>query len=200
MLYSERVEYLQDEAFIKSWFHGKSPQSIRSYKRIADDLLANLHPKSLKDADLPFLQMFIDIQKRRKPQTLKQRVAAVRSLFSFAHRSGYLLTNPAAFLPQVKSSQRLAERYITEEEVMLMITRTENLRDRAILKVLYSGGLRVSELCNLRWKDISKRDSGEGQIQIEAGKGEKIRVVVISKSTYDEWHGVNASHAVKYLI
>ena len=178
--------HIQDESLQKTWLHGRSVSTIKAYKRISDDLLANLHPKSLKDADLLFLQLFIDVQKCKKPQTLKQRVAVIRSLFSFAHRSGYLSVNPATFLPQVKSSQKLAERYLTEEEVMTMIARTEDVRDRTILKILYGGGLRVSELCNLKWKDISKRDSGEGQIQIEAGKGEKLRVIVVTKATNDD--------------
>jgi len=183
---ADKVAQLQDKALIKSWLHGKSKKTIQAYNRIAQDLLVNLHPKSLKHADLQFLQNFVNLLKARKPETIKQRIAATRSLFCFAHKCGYLPTNPAAFLPQVKSKQKLAERYLEEEEVLRMIHLTQNLRNRTVLKVLYSSGVRISELCKLKWKDITAREDGQGQLQIEQGKGDQLRVVVVSQSTYSD--------------
>jgi len=89
-----KVTQVQDEALIKSWLHGKSKKTIQVYNRIAEDLLANLHPRSLKHADLQFLQNFINLLKARKPETIKQRIAATRSLFC-----------PQVWVPPHKSSR-----------------------------------------------------------------------------------------------
>ncbi|MEO5970553.1 MAG: tyrosine-type recombinase/integrase [Bdellovibrionia bacterium] len=77
----------------------------------------------------------------------------------------------------------MTERYLSEEEVMRMITLTLDLRDQLILKTLYSGGFRVSELVSLSWEDLQPREGGSGQITV-IGKGNKKRVVIISKGVF----------------
>jgi len=80
-------------------------------------------------------------------------------------------------LPTPKDT--LVERILTREEVDALIEHERDLRNRLILKTLYLTGIRVSELCGLRWKDvISNRDSGQISVYGKGGKTRRIRVPV----------------------
>lgn len=74
------------------------------------------------------------------------------------------------YLPEVLSSEEIAQ----------LLNATENLKYKAILMTIYSAGLRVSELTNLRIKDI---DSHRMQIRVEQGKGKKDRYTLLGNST-----------------
>jgi site-specific recombinase XerD len=86
---------------------------------------------------------------------------------------------------------------LSKEEVKSLIETTRNLKHRAILAVIYSAGLRISELINLRPSDI---DSDRKQIRI-LGKGNKYRYTLLSENTLDMlrmyWH---AYRPVRYLF
>lgn len=69
---------------------------------------------------------------------------------------------------------------LSEEEVSQILKCTRNLKHKAILMTIYSGGLRISELINLKIKDI---DSERMQIRIEQGKGNKDRYTILSVKT-----------------
>jgi integrase/recombinase XerD len=58
-----------------------------------------------------------------------------------------------------------------------LLKSTTNIRDRTIMEVLYSTGLRASELCSLKWTDI---DTDQGTIRVRDGKGGKDRIVVFN--------------------
>jgi len=62
--------------------------------------------------------------------------------------------------------------------VLRMIDRTSKSRDRILLKLLYCAGLRVSELCGMTWKDLSRSDDGRGVVTV-LGKGQKQRSIAI---------------------
>nr|WP_267871444.1 tyrosine-type recombinase/integrase [Nostoc sp. CHAB 5715] len=55
----------------------------------------------------------------------------------------------------------MAERILTQEEVQLLINSTTNGRDRTIIRLLYFAGLRVSELCGLKWRDLKARGDSD---------------------------------------
>ena len=63
-----------------------------------------------------------------------------------------------------------------------MIRLEPNPRNRALLTLLYGAGLRIAEVCGLRWRDLAERD-GAGQVTVY-GKGGKTRVVLLSASTW----------------
>ena len=111
-------------------------------------------------------------------------VGAIKSLFSFAKQLGVISTNLGILVKSHKAKNRLAERILTEEEVKKIISAVTNRRDRAIIRLLYFGGLRVSELCNLKWRDLKARGDA-GQITV-FGKGDKTRVVLIGTSVWQE--------------
>ena len=116
-------------------------------------------------------------------QSKKLRVAVVKSLFTFGVKTGYLPANLGAFLPTVKAHNSINERYLTEDEVLAMIHLTKAPRDQALLRLLYSSGVRVSELASIDWAHVQTRDKGQAQVTI-IGKGNKKRTIKISKGTY----------------
>lgn len=80
-------------------------------------------------------------------------------------------------LPRAKERRRLPI-LLSQEEVIAIFDATHNLKHKAILMTIYSAGLRVSEVCNLKITDI---DSKSMQILIRQGKGNKDRYTILSK-------------------
>lgn len=80
-------------------------------------------------------------------------------------------------LPRAKERRRLPI-ILAPEEVKAIFDATHNLKHKAILMTIYSGGLRISEVCNLKIADI---DSKSMQILIRQGKGNKDRYTILSK-------------------
>ena len=104
-------------------------------------------------------------------------LAAIKSLFSFGYQLGALKFNVAKLLHFPKVRDCLSEKILSVEQVK-RILRLETLpRNRGILLTLYGCGLRVSELCELKWKDLKPR-SESGQMSV-FGKAGKTRVVLI---------------------
>jgi integrase/recombinase XerD len=80
-------------------------------------------------------------------------------------------------LPRPKKPFKLPS-VLAEEEVLMLIQKTKNLKHRAIILAGYSAGMRVSEIINLKVNDI---DSKRMMIRIKAAKGKKDRMVPLSK-------------------
>ena len=83
-----------------------------------------------------------------------------------------------------KGENTLTERILPEATVQDLRALEPNRRNRALLRLLYAGGLRVSELCGLRWGDVQARGEA-GQVLVH-GKGGKSRVVLLSAETWRE--------------
>ncbi|MCJ2086019.1 tyrosine-type recombinase/integrase [Methylobacterium sp. E-005] len=76
---------------------------------------------------------------------------------------------------------------MAEADALLMIRQEPTLRNRVLLTVLYGGGLRISDVCGLRWRDLTARDEA-GQATV-FGKDGKTRAVLLSAAT---WKGLLA--------
>ena len=113
-----------------------------------------------------------------------RKIVTVKIFFRFLIHNDYLLFNPAADLEIPKDSKKLPRNILTEKE-MVEILQTpdmntfEGIRNRAILEVLYSTGIRVTECANLTVYDVME---DEGVIRIIEGKGRKDRMVAIGKT------------------
>jgi integrase/recombinase XerD len=81
-----------------------------------------------------------------------------------------------------KIANDLAQRILSEDEVQGMLHGEKHQRNHAILRLLYAGGLRVSELVDLKWRDLQDRDDA-GQVTV-FGKGGKTRHVLLSVATW----------------
>ena len=115
--------------------------------------------------------------------TQKQWLGAVKVFFVWLIRKGNLLANPASDLEMPRKEHRLPRVILSQAEVEMVIsvpdiTKRFGLRDRAILEVFYSTGVRRSEICNLNLTDI---DFDREIVCIRLGKGRKDRFVPIGK-------------------
>jgi integrase/recombinase XerD len=115
--------------------------------------------------------------------TQAQRLIPIQHFFSWLRRSGALVANPAADLMLPRSDRRLPEATLSVAEMASLlscpdVTRPLGLRDRAVLEVLYSCGLRRGELIALAARDV---DFERGTVFVRCGKGAKDRYVPIGE-------------------
>jgi integrase/recombinase XerC len=113
-----------------------------------------------------------------QPGTLHHMLSACRSFFNFLARDGAVAANPAAGVHSPKLRRKLPEVLDVDEVAALLEfppDDPEAVRDRALFELLYSSGLRVSELTGVRWRDLDMR---EGLIRV-TGKGSKTRIVPV---------------------
>jgi integrase/recombinase XerD len=166
------------------WLHGRSKHTQKAYRRDALKFLDYTSHQSLKQTTLSDLQSFADSLVELAPASQARILSGVKSLLSFAHRLGYIPYNVGAPLQLPKVKDTLAERIVTESTVHRILALETSRRNHALLRLLYSAGLRVSELCALKWKDCIEREEG-GQLTV-FGKGGKTRYVLISNETWLE--------------
>jgi len=100
--------------------------------------------KPLLQVTLADLQQFADSLGDLAPASRFRTLSAIKSLLAFGHRTGYLAydVGRALRLPAVRN--RLAERILPEAELHRILSLEANLRNRAILTLLYASGMRVS--------------------------------------------------------
>ena len=120
------------------------------------------------------------------PRSQARILSGIKSFFHFLTVADYLETDPSELLEGPKIGFKIPE-VLTVEEIDRIISavdmdKKEGQRNRAILETLYSCGLRVSELCNLKLSDLYFE---EGFIKVE-GKGSKQRLVPISPRAIKE--------------
>ncbi|MGA2442066.1 MAG: tyrosine-type recombinase/integrase [Tepidisphaeraceae bacterium] len=173
-----------DDQLLDLWLHGRSEATQRGYRADADRFL-QYASKPLHRVTLADLQGWADALEATglQPASRRRFLAAVKSLFSFGHRLGYLPfdTGKPLRLPPLRDT--LAERIIDESLVLRMIALEPSPRNAAILALFYGGGLRVSELVGLRWRDVQVRADGTGQVTV-MGKGAKTRTVLLSAGVF----------------
>ncbi len=173
------------EQLINMWVHGKSANTAQLYRRSAKRFLEFVG-KPLHLVSLAEVQAFASSLAQRGLSASSQRsiLFAVKSLLSFATSTEVLPVNVGKSLTLPKAKDTLNEKLLSEMEVMMMIATQTDARNRAIVRVLYLLGLRVSELCDLKWKDLQPRSNG-GQVTV-FGKGSKTRTVLVPASLWIE--------------
>ncbi|WP_425478336.1 tyrosine recombinase XerC [Xanthomonas sontii] len=130
--------------------------------------------------DAAQLRNFIAAEHRRglSPKSLQRRLSACRSFYAWLLKHGHIASSPAAALRAPKAPRKLPQVLDADEAVRLVEVPTDaplGLRDRALLELFYSSGLRLSELCALRWRDL---DFVAGMVSV-LGKGNKQRLVPV---------------------
>ena len=128
-----------------------------------------------------------------KAATQARKIAAVKSLYTMSLKLGLLASNPAVLIQRPVSKDRLQERIVAAPAVMQLIDREPDSRNKLVLRVLYSGGLRISELCNLTWADLKARGK-QGELSI-FGKRQKTRSVTIGPNIWRELSALRAGAA-----
>lgn len=174
-----------DDKLIEMWLDGRPDNTVSAYRRdIA--LFRDIVKKPIQAVMLEDLQKFSRKLTTEKESSKSRTRNAIKSLFTLAMKLGYIRMNPAAAWITPKVLTNLAARIITQEDVMMMLAKEENPRNHAILRLIYSAGLRVSELCKLTWADVQPNATTGGQVTVVGGKGKKTRSIPISARTYEE--------------
>lgn len=174
---------LTNAELVDLWLHGKSKNTVDGYRRYAGRFFLHVNNKPLAECTLMDIQMWA-VTLSRSDNSKRVAVGAIKSLFSFAKQLGVISANLGMLVKSPKGKNRLAERILTEEQVHLLMNSTTNKRDRAIVRLLYFAGLRVSELCDLKWRDLKAR--GEGGQMTVFGKGDKTRTVLVGALIWKE--------------
>jgi integrase/recombinase XerC len=174
------------ERFVESLANERnaSPHTLRAYSKDLIQLQAFArgrlgHEPKAAEIDLWVLRAFFaDLHARKaSPTTAGRKLATYRSFFRFLCREGTLTKNPARSLVGPKKDQRIPT-YLQEQEAGDLMSASDKTnksdeRDTAILELLYSTGMRCSEIVGLVLDDI---DTGNRSIRI-LGKGRKERWV-----------------------
>ena len=114
--------------------------------------------------------------------TIQRIITCIKSFYSFLFENNIIENDPAQLIENPKKRRKLPT-IITENEVMKLlespdVKTNKGLRDKCILELLYSSGLRISELLNIKINEISK----EKKFLKIKGKGNKERLVPIGSS------------------
>jgi integrase/recombinase XerC len=162
-----------------------SAHTVRAYLGDITGLLGHAARNSVRepgDIDLRLLRSWLALEhtKGASRTTLARRASAARVFTAWAHRRGFLPTDPGAALSSPKPHRHLPEVLRADEAaaVLDVVGADDTLtgaRDRAVLELLYASGARVSEICGL---DVDDVDRQRRTVRV-FGKGRKERVVPI---------------------
>ena len=146
-------------------------------RKTIEDYIATLYEHRTKEG------------KPYQPGTISVKVRSVKRLFEYLEKENIVFINPAEFIREPKKVIGIPRNILTPAEARAVLDQPnlgtlKGIRDRAILEVFYSTGIRIEELCSL---SIYDADLQGGMVRVVKGKGQKDRVVPIGK------------HAVRFL-
>jgi integrase/recombinase XerC len=182
------TEVNYEDAFVNylRYERNMSPETIRAYEKDLHQFLRFFHRGDgtpVLPGEISTLQVREFLQglreKNYQKTTVVRKLATIRSFYKFLLKKGHVAVNPLTEIQTPKVDKRLPH-FLAVEEVEKLLNAPQGgsfqaIRDRAILEVLYSTGLRVSELTALNTTDIDTT----GEIIKARGKGRRERVMPI---------------------
>ncbi len=166
-----------------------SPYTLRNYLLFNKQLLehTNKQPEEIDQNDIKFFMA----------EKMTERAGISTILFLASIKYAYtaiLQKDPTSGIKRPKNEKKIPE-VLTKEEVIRLINSSKTTKSKLILQMLYSSGLRVSELVNLKKQDL---DFNENIGWVRAGKGKKDRMFILSKKLslklkkytekHSDWH------------
>ena len=167
---AQYLEYLELEK-------GLASNTIEAYRRDLYDFAES--NENIETINRMTINSFIRTLRERElaPTSVIRKIASLRGFFKWASSTGIITKNPASTLEQPKMPQKLPK-VISLKEIDEMLRNNLTPLEGVMLELLYSGGLRVSELVNLKTGDI---DLSSKYIRC-FGKGSKERIVPIGEA------------------
>jgi integrase/recombinase XerC len=161
-----------------------SPLTIKSYREDLlqlEEFLESAGCSRPADAGSPVLRRFAAGLHAAgyAPSTVARKLASLRSFYAFGQREGWVRTNPAKPLRSPRRPRKLPK-FLTGDEIARLLAAPQTgaaggLRDRAILELMYSSGVRVRELVNLDDTDLDLRNA---TVRVR-GKGRRERLGIV---------------------
>ncbi len=182
------------EAFLRHLAHERrlSPRTVDAYRRDLTDF-----SRWNREADGPGWPALDEARVRRyvadahrrglAPTSLRRRLSALRSFYRWLRREGLASGDPARNVRAPRIRRRLPATLEVEQLSRLLDGNAEDplaLRDRAMMELFYSSGLRLSELTGL---DIDKLDLADAMVEV-TGKGGKTRRLPVGRKALDALH------------
>lgn len=165
---NEFLNYLKDE-------RNYSDKTILNYKMDLENFYNYINKKKTKKINFDFLQEYIEnlSQKKYSTKSIQRHISSLKSYFKFLYNKNYINVNPAELLCLPKNEIKLPN-YLTIIDLEKIYELDLSLRDKLIVELLYSTGIRLSELVNIKISDINFYDK---TIKV-LGKGNKERYVL----------------------
>jgi integrase/recombinase XerC len=179
-----------------------SPHTAANYLREVDALIdwcEDNSVKTWKSLDTQHLRLFAARSHAGglSPRSVQRRLSAVRTFLRFLQRERVITQNPAADVRAPKATRRLPETLDVDQMSRLLDIQGDDplaLRDRAIMELFYSSGLRLAELIAL---DLGAIDFADRTVRV-TGKGNKSRILPVGRKAVDAlqaWLKVRGAHA-----
>ena len=176
LLKGKSITYFKEyKEYLSGLRHSSS--TITTYTNFIADFLLFVGKRPLESIDNTLIQRFVErlvINKGYSISSHRQLISAIKHFGERFTLSGIEVTT----LQRPKRQKRLPI-VLSQQEVIALLRNTANLKHRMALALIYSAGLRISELLKLRTADI---DQGRQQIRIHQAKGRKDRYVILAES------------------
>jgi len=160
-----------------------SPHTIKSYREDLVQFFSFLKNRKIATVEYATLRAFLASLKEENysPRSSGRKVASIKAFYKFLTQKRLVSFNPALLLRSPKLPERLPE-FLSVEEVEKVLAapageKWQAVRDRAIMELLYSTGMRVGELAGLDETDVNL---AEDVVKV-MGKGRKERIIPVGK-------------------
>lgn len=173
------IEYLEYEK-------GYSKKTIISYENdlnLFNEYLKENKITNIKNIDYNTIRKYLGYlhDNKYEASSVSRKISALRSFFKYNVKEKTITNNPMTLISNPKKEKKLPK-YLNYEEIEKLLNciemdKKEGIQERLIIELLYSTGIRVSELINIKIKDIKIK---ENQINI-LGKGNKERIVLFGE-------------------
>ena len=158
------------------FYKSHSKRVLQNHDYVKDRLIRVLGDKSIEKLTMDDVHIWVSfIMEGRAWNTVRNDIVRLRSVLKYINLRGVKCLN-AELIPVPKREETTRE-FLTEEEVSLMIDKSKRLRNKFVISLFYSSGIRLSELIALDRNSIQDR-----KFQV-VGKGNKLRICFIDERT-----------------
>lgn len=192
MKISEAYDEYRDERLLPK---GRSSSTLKQFNHHRGSIIEYLGDIEVESLDI---KVITDYQRwlmdSRCGNTVRCYTISLRQVLGNCLLHGRKVTNPNLIpLPKCRPAE---SEYVTAGDVRVMLDRAKDLRDRLVISMLYSSGVRVSELTNVKIKDIC------GNRFTVRGKGDKLRICFLDERTQKliRAYLVSRQDSCEYLI
>ncbi|MCE5274788.1 MAG: site-specific tyrosine recombinase/integron integrase [Syntrophaceae bacterium] len=160
---------------------GLSRETYRAYFNDIKHMVVFLRERQAHIPDRRTVRSYmLELHTRYTRTTINRKLSAIKGFFDFMVRQGSLTMNPFGHVRSLKHRETLPV-FLSHDEIFDLIEAVTDPRDRAILELLYSTGIRVGEAEAMQCADV---DTASGFIRV-TGKGNKQRTVPVGRRALD---------------
>ncbi len=187
------LEYLDYINYVKKY----SNETIKSYTDNLNKFNLYIKNKDILNIDNSTIEIFITSNSDLSHKTIAHYITVLNSFYKYLLDSNYITTNPVETIKHPKINQHLPV-FLNDEEIKNLLNVNLNTpydyRNKAMLELLFSTGIRISELINLRIQDV---DLINDVIKV-LGKGSKERIIPIDNIAKE--HLINYMNNYRYIL